>query len=93
MTTDRATRRVHVLLRGDLLDEIDALVGRRRRSQFITEAVRARLARDELRDALAAMDGALADVDVPGWESPEAAAAWVTALRESEHPAAAESVA
>jgi hypothetical protein len=24
--------------------------------------------------------GALADVDIPGWETPEAAAAWVRAL-------------
>jgi hypothetical protein len=26
--------------------------------------------------------GALADVDIPGWETPEAAAAWVRALRD-----------
>jgi hypothetical protein len=26
--------------------------------------------------------GALADVDIPGWETPEAAAAWVRGLRD-----------
>ncbi|MBA3416572.1 MAG: hypothetical protein H0U10_15230 [Chloroflexia bacterium] len=93
MTAETATRRIHLLIRGELLDEIDALVGRRRRSQFIAEAVAARLARDELREAIAEMDGALADSDVEGWESPQAAAAWVRAMRVGEHPASAESAA
>jgi hypothetical protein len=85
MTTNRAKpRRTHVLLPEALLDEIDALVGSRRRSSFIAEAIAAELRRCRLKAAVAEMDGALADVDIPGWETPEAAAAWVRALRDGD---------
>jgi hypothetical protein len=65
----------------DLVEAIDTLVGKRRRSQFIAEAVAAELRRRRLSAALAEMKGSLADVDIPGWETPESAAEWVRALR------------
>lgn len=68
-------RRVHVVMPDDLVEAVDALVGKRRRGQFIAETVEAELRRRRLRAALAEMDGALADVDIPGWETPEEAAA------------------
>lgn len=89
-------RRVHVVMPEDTVDAIDAIVGKRRRSQFITETVEAELRRRRLSAALAEMDGALADFDIPGWETPEAAAAWVRALRdgaEVAQPSESESVA
>jgi hypothetical protein len=75
-------RRVHVVLPEDLVAAIDTLVGKRHRSQFIAETVAAELRRRRLQSALAEMDGALADFDIPGWETPEAAADWVRAVRD-----------
>ena len=84
-------RRAHVVMPQRLIDEVDALVGPRRRSRFVTEAVEEKLTRQHLKTALAEMDGALADVDIPGWESPDAAAEWVRSLRRGDEPAVAES--
>lgn len=80
--TESKLRRVHVLMPKELVSAIDALVGSRRRSRFIVEAVDGELRRRRQRAAIAEMDGALADVDIPGWETPEAAAAWGRALRD-----------
>lgn len=94
MGVDIKHRRVHVVMPEDLIEAVDALVGKRRRSQFIAETVAAELRRRRLRAAIAEMDGALADVDIPGWETPEAAAAWVRALRDgAEVPQNSESAA
>jgi hypothetical protein len=82
MGVEARLRRVHVVMPSDLVEAVDALVGKRRRSQFIAETVDAELRRRRLDAALAEMDGALADFDIPGWETPEAAAAWVRALRD-----------
>lgn len=84
MTSSSRLKRTHVLLPEDLLDDVDALVGARRRSSFIADAVMSEVRRRRLKAAVAEMDGALADVDIPGWETPEAAAAWVRALRDGE---------
>lgn len=80
-------RRVHVVMPDVTVDAIDAIVGKRRRSQFITETVEAELRRRRLRAALAEMDGALADADIPGWETRESIAAWVRALRDGDEVA------
>jgi metal-responsive CopG/Arc/MetJ family transcriptional regulator len=77
-------RRVHVVLPDELIEAIDALVGQRRRSQFIAETVAEELRRRRLHAALDEMAGSLADVDIPGWETREAAAAWVRALRDGD---------
>jgi Arc/MetJ-type ribon-helix-helix transcriptional regulator len=81
MTVSSERRRAHVVMPSELLREIDALVGRRKRSQFIQEAVEEKLRRQRLQASLAEMAGSLAGVDTPGWETPEAAAEWVRALR------------
>jgi hypothetical protein len=65
----------------ELIEEIDAQVGPRKRSRFVQEAVEEKLRRQRLQTSLAEMAGSLADVDIPGWETPEAAAEWVRALR------------
>jgi hypothetical protein len=77
----KSSRRIHVTMPESLIAEIDARLGQRRRSQFISEAAQEKLDRQRLKAALAEMDGALADVDIPGWETPESASEWVHNLR------------
>ena len=81
MVTDTRQRRAHIVMPVELVEEIDAQVGPRKRSQFVQEAVKEKLRRQRLQTSLAEMAGSLADVDIPGWETPEAAAEWVRALR------------
>jgi metal-responsive CopG/Arc/MetJ family transcriptional regulator len=71
-------------LSAELIKEIDAEVGPRKRSQFVQQAVEEKLRRQRLRASIKEMAGSLADVDIPGWESSEAAAEWVRALRRGE---------
>jgi hypothetical protein len=67
--------------KSELLVTLDATTAIERRSRFVAEAIAAQLRRRRLEKALAEMAGSLADVDIPGWESRESAAAWVRALR------------
>jgi hypothetical protein len=74
--------RVAVQLPKELVDEIDRRLGVERRSEFIAGVVRQQL--DEIDARLKAFDefvGSLTDLDVPGWETPEAAAEWVREQR------------
>ena len=73
--------RTHVRLPEDLVREVDRVVGARRRSRFVEEAIRTQLKRQKLATALDKVAGSLKDVDIPGWETPEAASAWVAASR------------
>jgi hypothetical protein len=73
--------RTHVVLPKDLVDELNELVGPRRRSEFIAEAAKEKLDRLKRVRAFDRVVGSLADVDIPGWETPEAAAEWVRASR------------
>ena len=74
--------RTHVILPDEMVGEIDELVGKRKRSQFIAEAVRERLRRDLLLQAYDAVVGSLKDSRIPEWATPESSAAWV---REQRH--------
>ena len=76
-------KRTHVLLPTELIGEIDRRVGVRRRSAFLAEAARHELRRRNQLATLETFAGYLKDVDVPGWESPEAASAWVREQRRS----------
>jgi metal-responsive CopG/Arc/MetJ family transcriptional regulator len=76
--------RAHVVVPEELVREVDQLVGSRKRSQFFADAVREKLARVKLVEAARKAAGSLADVDIPGWESSEAAAAWVRASRQAD---------
>jgi hypothetical protein len=78
------TVRTHVILRKDVVDGIDRLVGPRSRSKFIEEAAEEKLARVRLVDAAVKAAGSLEDVDTPGWETSEVAAAWVRASRRAD---------
>jgi hypothetical protein len=73
--------RAHVVLPTEVLQEVDALVGPRHRSEFFVEAVREKAARERLRRAAYKLGGSLADSDIPGWETSETAREWVRSLR------------
>jgi predicted transcriptional regulator len=73
--------RTHVVLPDDVLEELDRLVGKRKRSQFIEEAVRAKLQRERQRIAIQEGAGILKDKDYPHWDTPEKISAWVREQR------------
>ena len=81
-TEDDDTRRAHIVVPVEVLQEVDALVGPRRRSEFFISAVREKLERERLRRLAHQVAGSLKDSETPGWETPEAASAWVRDLRE-----------
>jgi hypothetical protein len=74
-------RRTHVVLPDDLVEEVDRIAGRRKRSEFIEAAIREKLARAALAVALAEAAGVLDPADYPDWQTPEAVSAWVRAGR------------
>ena len=79
------TRRTHIVIPEPLVDEIDRLVGKRRRSEFITRAAEKELQRLRQINALRAAVGAWQDKDHP--ELTKGAASWVRELRrETEKP-------
>jgi len=77
--------RTHVLLSKKLLDEIDALVGERKRSQYIEQALQERVQQDDLlaiMERIASTDPP--EGDPPEWNTPEGVAKWVRDLRREE---------
>jgi hypothetical protein len=77
-------KRAHIVMPADLIAEIDAEVGPRGRSRYVQEAVEEKLRRQKLLKSLEELAGSLASYSIPGWESSEAAAEWVRALRRGE---------
>ncbi|MSQ22375.1 MAG: hypothetical protein EXR53_03585 [Dehalococcoidia bacterium] len=73
--------RTHLILPEEMVKEVDALVGKRKRSQFVGEAVREKLRRENLLAALAATAGILSAEDYPEWATSEEVAAWVHDMR------------
>lgn len=76
--------RTHLVLSEEIVREIDALVGKRRRSRYVEEAVKERLRRDALTKALEETAGCLSAEDHPEWATTEDVAAWVRRQREQE---------
>ena len=81
MTTRSAT---NLSLPPDLVDEVDAMAGRRNRSAFVEAAIRDRLRRERLRLAMTRAAGAWAAKDYPEFESSDQVAAWVRERRSEE---------
>jgi len=73
-------KRTHVVLPDQLVKEIDALVGARQRSSFISEATERELMRRRQIEALKAAAGAWKDKDHPELE--QGSAKWVRKLRQ-----------
>lgn len=80
-----AVHRAHVIFPPELLARVDRFVSPRKRSKFIAELVTKEVERLELLEKAEAAMGALAEVDIPGWETSESAAEWVRELRRLEH--------
>jgi predicted transcriptional regulator len=74
--------RAHVVLDDDLVDEVDALAGRRRRSSFIEEAVREKLQRERQKRALQNYIESGERPENPNWRTPEDTSRWVRETRE-----------
>jgi len=74
--------RTHLILPGELLREIDCLVGKRKRSHFVEEAVREKLRREKLLSALEKTAGVLSHEEHPEWATPDKVAEWVKESRQ-----------
>ncbi len=74
-----STRRTHVLLPEDLIQEIDELVGPRGRSAFLVDTARNEVRRQRLLQFLQNKEAVWKDEDHP--ELAEGAAAWVRQSR------------
>ena len=73
------SKRTHIVIPQQLVAEIDNLVGKRRRSLFLTQAAEKELVRLRQINALEAATGAWKDKDHP--ELKQGAATWVKQLR------------
>jgi Arc/MetJ-type ribon-helix-helix transcriptional regulator len=74
--------RTHVILPDDLLEEIDKLVGERKRSEFLSEAASKELKRRRLIEAARLAGGSLIHADTPPeWATSESTAEWVRSVR------------
>ncbi len=69
--------RTHVILPEDLVQAIDNLAGKGKRSQFIEAAVREKLRTETLLFALKETAGALSSEEHPEWATKETVASWV----------------
>lgn len=73
--------RAYIVLPDNLVTEIDRLVGKRRRGRFVVDAVRERLRKERLLQAIREGSGILDPRRHPEWSTPEKVAEWVRALR------------
>ncbi len=73
--------RTNLLLPKELVDEVDKFAGERGRSRYVAEALRAKLKRDRLQDAIARTAGVLKAEDYPEWSTSEKVIEWVRARR------------
>lgn len=81
-----------VTLPRELTDAVDAIVGETARDRYVADLVREGVQRDQertrtahQREALMGLRGALADVEIPAWDTPERASQWVHDLRRSDN--------
>ena len=72
---------IRVGLPEDLVGEVDARVGRGKRSQCVADAVREKLRTEALFKALQDTAGILTEEDHPEWATKESVASWVRQLR------------
>lgn len=79
-----STVRAHVLIPRETIEAIDRVVGRRGRSRFLADAAEEKLRRIRLIEAADRVAGSLANVDTPGWNTPEEVDEWVRSLRRAD---------
>ncbi len=76
--------RTHIALPRELLDELDARVGPRKRSEAIAEIVEEYLRRQRVAEAIREFAGSISAEDHPEWATDEDVANWVHSLRRNE---------
>ena len=76
--------RTHVVIPKEIVESIDRTVGRRARSRFLAEAAQEKLAKLRRERAFERVAGSLRNVAIPGWETSESAAEWVSASRQAD---------
>lgn len=74
--------RTHIIVSEELIEEIDHIAGKRKRSRFVEEAIREKLAREAQSRALKKSAGILDLTRHPEWDTPEKISAWVHASRQ-----------
>lgn len=73
--------RAHIIVPEHLLEAVDRIAGKRKRSRFVEAAIREKLSREALSSALGETVGVLNPADYTEWETPEKTSAWVHASR------------
>ena len=73
--------RTHLVLSEELVRQIDLVVGKRKRSRFVEEAVREKLRREILLAAISSTAGVLLTEEHPEWDTSKGVASWVRGLR------------
>jgi metal-responsive CopG/Arc/MetJ family transcriptional regulator len=73
--------RTNLLLPKDLVAEVDRYAGQRGRSRYVAEALRERLRRDRLREAVRSTAGAWTAEEYPQFATSEDVVAWVRERR------------
>jgi Arc/MetJ-type ribon-helix-helix transcriptional regulator len=68
----------------ELVSQLDEIVGPRNRSAFVEEAIRYRLRREKLRQAIERTAGAWKGKGPAEWDEPDGVVSWVRGLRAEE---------
>jgi Arc/MetJ-type ribon-helix-helix transcriptional regulator len=76
------TMRTHVVLPDELVQEVDQLVGPRKRSEYLEAALREKLRRDRQRWAIKTGAGILKGSTPEYWSTPEKVSRWLDELRQ-----------
>ncbi len=74
--------RTHIILSDSLVEEIDNLVGRRKRSRFVEAAITEKLRRGAMLNALKETAGILLTKEHPEWDTSMKVADWVKESRQ-----------
>ena len=81
-----ALTRTHVIAPKELIEEVDRLVGPRRRSEFFTEAATEKLKREKLLRLTHEVMTLPPDGGIPEWDTPESTAKWLHEDRVDSRP-------
>lgn len=76
--------RTHIILSDELVEEIDNLVGKRKRSRFVEEAITEKLRRGAMLNALKETAGVLMAEEYPEWDTSEKVMKWVKKSRQGD---------
>ena len=76
--------RMHVVLPEHLVKAVDGLAGKGKRSRFIEDAIREKLRRETLVNALEGTAGVLSAKAHPEWATGEQVASWVKSVRQQD---------